>query len=121
MLIAKVWKLVIYIATKSHRCIPSVVSHPASNEACAGFVGIPDLDATEANLYPNPARDQITIEAVNMTRLHIVNYVGQVVYDAEFDNTQSRDLNTANYQSGVYVARIYTEAGIITKRFVINR
>jgi hypothetical protein len=94
---------------------------PASNEACAGFVGVPDLDATEANLYPNPARDQITIEAVNMTRLHIVNYVGQVVYDAAFDNTNSRDLNTANYQSGVYVARIYTEAGIITKRFVVNR
>ncbi|MCB2208358.1 MAG: carboxypeptidase regulatory-like domain-containing protein [Bacteroidetes bacterium] len=94
---------------------------PASNEACAGFVGVPELDAGVAKLYPNPARDQITIEAADMTRLHIVNYVGQVVYDAEFDNTQSRNLNTANYQSGVYVARIYTEAGVITKRFVVNR
>jgi len=92
-----------------------------SNEACAGYVGIPTLDASEANLYPNPARNQITIEAIDMTRLHIVNYVGQVVYDTEFDNTYKQVLNTANYQSGVYVARIYTEKGIITKRFIINR
>ena len=56
-----------------------------------------------------------------MTRLHIVNYVGQLVYDQEFDNVSSKNLNTANYQSGVYVARIYTEKGVITKRFVINR
>jgi hypothetical protein len=92
-----------------------------SNEACAGFVGIPELDAGVANLYPNPARDQITIEAADMTRLHIVNYVGQVVYSQEFDNVNSKKLNTQNYQSGVYVARIYTESGIITKRFIINR
>jgi hypothetical protein len=92
-----------------------------SNEACAGFVGIPELDAGVANVYPNPARDQITIEAADMTRLHIVNYVGQVVYNQEFDSSNSRKLDTQNYQSGVYVARIYTEAGVITKRFVINR
>ena len=92
-----------------------------SNEACAGYVGVAELDASEANLYPNPARDKVTIEATDMTRLYIVNYVGQVVYDVEFDNTYKQVLNTAHYQSGVYVARIYTEKGIITKRFVINR
>jgi hypothetical protein len=92
-----------------------------TNEACVGNVGVIDLDATTANLYPNPARDQITIEAADMTRLHIVNYVGQVVYSQEFDNVNSKKLNTQNYQSGVYVARIYTESGIITKRFIINR
>ena len=56
-----------------------------------------------------------------MTGLHIVNYVGQVVYNQEFDSSSSRKLDTQNYQSGVYVARIYTEEGVITKRFVINR
>ena len=90
-----------------------------SNEACVGNVGVNELEATEANLYPNPARDQITIEAVDMTRLHIVNYVGQVVYDQEFDNvSSSRQLeHTANYQSGVYVARIYTEKGVSNQTF----
>jgi hypothetical protein len=92
-----------------------------SNEACVGNVGVLELDATEANVYPNPARDQVTIEALNMTGLHIVNYVGQVVYNQEFDSSSSRKLDTQNYQSGVYVARIYTEEGVITKRFVINR
>ncbi len=93
-----------------------------SNEACIEIIiGVNELDATEANLYPNPARDQITITALEMNRLHIVNYVGQVVYDQEFDSSNSKSLNTANYQSGVYVARIYTEKGVITKRFVINR
>ena len=93
----------------------------ASNEECVGNVGIAELDAGEANLYPNPARDQVTIEAEDMTRLHIVNYVGQVVYDEEMDSSQRETLNTSNYQSGVYVARIHTERGVITKRFVINR
>ena len=93
-----------------------------SNEACIEIIiGVNELDATEANLYPNPARDQITITALEMNRLHVVNYVGQVVYNQEFDNVNSKSLNTANYQSGVYVARIYTEKGVITKRFVINR
>jgi hypothetical protein len=79
-----------------------------------------ELGATEARMFPNPATDNVTIEAAGMNRITVINAVGQVVYDAEIDNVRTQ-FNVASFEAGVYMVRINTENGIATKRLSIVR
>jgi len=79
-----------------------------------------ELGATEARMFPNPATDNVTIEAAGMNRITVINAVGQVVYDAEIDNVRTQ-FNVASFEAGVYMVRINTESGIATKRLTIVR
>jgi len=91
-----------------------------SNEACVDIiVGVNEIGAGEARLYPNPATDRVTVEAKAMKHLTVTNYVGQVVYNAELSGENRAELNTSAYGPGVYVVRITTANGIVTKRVVI--
>jgi hypothetical protein len=88
---------------------------------CIYVTGINNPLATETVVYPNPARDQVTISSSEaMTRIMVVNYIGQLVEDREL-NQNKVVLNTTNYESGVYIVRIETENGIVTKRFAVAR
>jgi hypothetical protein len=71
-------------------------------------------------MFPNPATNNVTIEAAGMNRITVINAVGQVVYDAEIDNPKSQ-FNVASFEAGVYMVRINTENGVATKRLTIVR
>ena len=74
------------------------------------------------NLYPNPAQDNVTVtSSVPMNKLTVTNYVGQVVYTGEMFDATSVELNTSSYQAGVYLVKIDTDNGIVTKQVVITR
>ena len=73
-------------------------------------------------LYPNPASDRVNIaSSYEISRITIVNYVGQVVYDAEINAERSLTLNTATYDAGVYIVKIETDNGMVTKRLAITK
>ena len=55
-----------------------------------------------------------------MQRLTVVNELGQVVYDAEM-NDSTTILNMSQFGVGVYLIRIYTENGIGAKRVSVIR
>ena len=79
------------------------------------------MAADMTQLYPNPAKDRVTISSSQqMERITIVNYVGQVVYDNELHGEQSYILNTSSYDAGVYVVKISTANGVVTKRMTIS-
>jgi len=79
-----------------------------------------ELNAAEARMFPNPATNNVTIEAAGMNRITVINAVGQLVYDAEINNVRTQ-FNVASFEAGVYVVRINTENGIATKRLTIVR
>ncbi|MBL6944876.1 MAG: T9SS type A sorting domain-containing protein, partial [Bacteroidales bacterium] len=51
----------------------------------------------------------------------VTNYVGQVVYTGQMNDATSMTLNTGSYQAGVYLVKINTENGVVTKRVIITR
>jgi hypothetical protein len=84
--------------------------------------GIDNPDAMLTNLYPNPATDNVTVSSSQeMTRLTVINYVGQVVYESEVNNMTSVTLNTSSYENGVYIVKVETSNGVVTKRVVISK
>jgi hypothetical protein len=81
----------------------------------------PDAEAL-TNVYPNPAQDMVTVtSSLPMSKVIVTNYVGQVVYTGEEFDATSVELNTSSYQAGVYLVKIYTENGVVTKQVVISR
>ena len=95
---------------------------PMNDFVCVFITGIDNPnDATTTNVYPNPAQDMVTVSSsVAMTQLTVTNYVGQVVYTSKVHAT-SVELNTSSYQAGVYLVKINTENGVVTKRVIISR
>ncbi len=73
------------------------------------------------SLYPNPAKDKVTVTSSSaMSHIAVVNYLGQVVYNAGINDATTVTLNTALYEPGVYIVRIDTENGRVTKRLTIT-
>jgi hypothetical protein len=78
--------------------------------------------ASTTSVYPNPATDNVTVTTPEgMSRLTVINYVGQVVYQKSLNGENSVNLSTGNYDAGVYVIRIETASGTTNKRVVITK
>ncbi len=71
-------------------------------------------------IYPNPTKGNLTIKAEAMTRITIMNALGQVVYDNNVA-TDNEIINMNQYETGVYLVRIATETGVAVKRVSVVR
>jgi hypothetical protein len=70
----------------------------------------------ELVIYPNPATNMINISSPNqINSVVIYNYVGQSVYEGN-----STQINTSNFDAGVYIIRIETTNGIETQKVTIK-
>ena len=69
-------------------------------------------------LYPNPTKDNVTIEANGMNRITVVSVLGQVVFDTEVSGNEYT-LSMAQFNAGMYMVRVYTESGVTVKRVTV--
>ena len=79
-----------------------------------------DVIENEANvaLFPNPTKGNVTIQAKDMNRITVVSVLGQVVFDTELDQDEYI-LNMAQFNTGLYMVRIYTDGGVTVKRVTV--
>lgn len=97
-------------------------SNPANSfrEPDQDYVKVEVLGLEENNIngvivYPNPTKGDLTINAEAMSRITIMNTLGQVVYDNNV-NSDNEVINMAQFDSGLYIVRIATETGVVTRR-----
>ena len=78
------------------------------------------MDENEARVkvYPNPAKDNVTIEAEGMTQVLVYNALGQCLIQKEVTESQTT-IELQNMSEGLYLLRVKTENGIISKRITI--
>jgi hypothetical protein len=102
---------------------PALAVVPIDDFVCITITSIDDpLAGDMTSLYPNPASDQVNITSSQMMeRITVVNYVGQMVYESELSGERSIVLNTGSYEAGVYIVKIDTSKGVVTKRMIISR
>lgn len=90
-------------------------------------VGITGTDESSRQLllYPNPGKDEITIESkhpdVKIQEVVIVNVLGALVYETGVAQSQALKINVATLASGIYSARIRTDKGVLIKKFEVVR
>ncbi len=88
-------------------------------------VGIPDRHADAFSIHPNPAQGMITIESTNGERImgiEVFNLMGAVVF-SKMEPIVAGDkltIDLTGLHGGIYMVRIKTRAGWITKKIIIT-
>ncbi|MBI9038589.1 MAG: T9SS type A sorting domain-containing protein, partial [Bacteroidales bacterium] len=71
-------------------------------------------------VFPNPATDNISIiSQIEIIKVSIFNCLGQSVYQSNINNTNIQ-INTSNFDSGIYIIKIETTNGLETHKIKIN-
>ena len=83
--------------------------------------GIAETDTFNVALFPNPARESVTILSDDgMLNIGIYNLLGQQIEALALDGRNQYKLNTSGWRTGVYVVKIGTEKGAVAKRLIIH-
>jgi len=78
------------------------------------------VTSNELVIYPNPATNLINIVSqIEIVNIKVYNHVGQSVYEAGVNNLNVQ-INTNNFESGVYIVKIETCKGLETQKFIIK-
>ena len=90
-----------------------------SKEACATTSGESLAENTSLfNIFPNPATDNLSIEAnEEITEVNIYNIIGVNVYNEQCTNN-NLNVNISDFNSGVYFVKVKTGNGETVKRFI---
>ena len=78
-----------------------------------------DENETQVKVYPNPTKGLVTLEAEGMMEVSVYNTFGQCVLKKEIAESQSV-VDLQNVSEGLYLLRIKTENGVVSKRIVVN-
>ena len=89
-------------------------------EINAGFFDV-DENGVAVNVYPNPTKGTVTIEAEGIESIRLVNMMGQTLDWIEADRADSVMLNLNSLAPSIYLLEIKTINGIVKRRVVVCR
>jgi len=79
-------------------------------------VGINEFSNTTMKIFPNPAKDLLTINtSEKIEQLSIYNISGSLI---KVENTNDDSINVSNLQKGMYILSVKTDQGIKQSRFI---
>ncbi|MCG3166881.1 MAG: hypothetical protein POELPBGB_02664 [Bacteroidia bacterium] len=83
-----------------------------------------ETTTNEANLYPNPCRDNITLNFSEPLKeaadCKIYNLTGQLMYSNTLSKSQSNlTINTSSFASGIYILRVNSKSTEATLKFIV--
>ena len=79
-------------------------------------VNVNEIADLKFNVYPNPAKDVVIIEAQsNIQQVTLMGVNGVMLEDRKANSSQV-ELNLEGYSKGIYVIRIVTEDGVATRK-----
>jgi len=58
------------------------------------------------SIYPNPAKDVVTVETKGAKALQIVDCLGRIIIDKKIINNQSTTINVQEFLKGIYVVKM---------------
>ena len=95
-----------------------------------GVDGDESLNGLKVSSFPNPAKDEITIQYINENTstslsINVFDQTGRLIYQNSLIptlfNRNNIKINTNNLSNGKYYYSIQSNYGKITKSFVINK
>ncbi|HOX77050.1 MAG TPA: Omp28-related outer membrane protein [Bacteroidales bacterium] len=84
-------------------------------------IGVGENGMASFMIYPNPVKEEMMISFTGKTtncRMVILNQLGQVMIDQMTGNNKQISVNTSMLSKGLYSIVVYTDNGLIEKKFV---
>ena len=86
-----------------------------------GVLGLQDVNIPTLNVYPNPAKTQVTVtSSSSIDRIEVTNILGQKVYENATVGANQTTINVADLQNGSYFVRVYSENCVITRKLIVK-
>ena len=79
-------------------------------------VNVNEIADLKFNVYPNPAKDVVIIEAQSNIQQVTLMGVNGLMLEGRKANSNQVELNLEGYSKGIYVVRIVTEDGVATRK-----
>jgi PKD repeat protein len=107
-----------YIPGTIYKCSDTICRDVLASQV---LTGSNKPESTEISLFPNPGDGRFAIEShgTGISRVLVFNATGQLVLNQAYDNSPIRLPD--NCKSGVYLVRLETADGIITRRLSVSR
>ncbi len=95
----------------------------ASEKKLTNVVSIPEVEALQANIFPNPASDFFNIELAETSdfSFELVNAIGQTVMTQSYTDANSATVSTENLAKGVYFLTLNSGDKSSTMRISITK
>ena len=74
---------------------------------------VEEIAAEQVSVYPNPARENITIKSVEDAKVQVYNTLGQLIKE-----TNDNVLDLSDQEAGTYIIKVITPSGTITKQII---
>ena len=87
----------------------------------AGYFGVEEQETHDVQVYPNPTKGTLHIEAEDIQNVRLVNMMGQVLESLECPRGNHIEMNLVGYAPSVYLLEIKTDKGMVKKRVVLCR
>ncbi len=68
-------------------------------------------------MYPNPAKNSITVNCENSTEINIYSIDGKLVLQKAVQNPVN-ELNISTLTDGIYMLKVVTDKGTVTRKLV---
>ncbi len=110
--------------TDDNTCQASDTISITIQESTGIFAG---KDKARVLIYPNPARDKLTIEFSNMSGkesvLSIISIDGSMIFNKKLKNKKKQfieEIDLSEFSRGVYLIRLISDKKVSTKRLIIE-
>ncbi len=84
-------------------------------------LSISDFENENTVFFVNPVTDNWNIKSENtITSISIYNVLGQAIFELKNDSSNEVSINTEHWNSGIYILKVATEVGVISKQIIKN-
>src|SRR5690606_5740863 len=85
-------------------------------------IGYEDSTGNQLLLYPNPAKDFVTITNLPHGEIQMIVFdINGKVIVSKIVNTETARIDTSNFSNGVYLLRINYNGNVAHKKLVVNK
>ena len=81
-------------------------------------LGVGEDAAQAVEVYPNPAKDMLTVKAENLNNVTVYNMMGQKMLSQDVD-AEEVTINTSDFEAGIYMVRITANGSEITRKISV--
>jgi hypothetical protein len=87
------------------------------NQLIPNTTGVPEFNPADIKIYPNPANDNLTIEAPSKATIEILNIQGQLLLQQSIQETKT-EIDISGLSTGIYYIKYQTEKDAAVKKLI---